>query len=426
MKQPTVPNYLAPQTPQQIKKTATTTIAAAYKPAKQDLNHQQKQAQAISDKRSADNKYYLAWLNTQEQALQAHADAANTQLVGMEQGFAQQQAQLFNGQQPGLVAGADARSGNVSNNAQSTALNQTVTQNQALNAARLGSTSQSGLETISRDQDMLGAVRLNSSAAISAADQKQLSDLQTTLSNIASARTKLFSSQAADTQKEIGRLGGIEIQKAQSNRDYQAALVAAGVKTAEIKSLMTARTAATALNQKKFDLALTKAQQAQANSDRTYQLNKGRYGLSVAKDQYEREHGLGPYRPVKGTPAHKPLTQSSQNTIYNRIDKTTGLVEQLINTYGLSPQAAYHLLQNGGYVNGPTHTTSTGKTSTSPVHFNPVGDVQILNAAYNLRSGGSGLSPGDIRALKAMGLATPEKRYSHYSNPNTPGTGYPH
>lgn len=415
-----IPNYLAPQSPQAIRRQATTSVAAAYKPAQQDLNHQEKQAKAISDKRSADNKYYLAWLDTQEQALQAHADASNTQLVGMEQGFAQQQQQLFGGQASTLAAGANARAGNVSNNAQSTAFGQSLSQNQALNTASLASKSQAGLETVGRDQSLLDAVRLNNGAFMSAAEQKQISDLQTTLSSIASARTKLGSAQAADTQKEEARLGGIEIQKAQSNRAYATALQQLTNSTVNINSEISTREANAVTARINAKTSLTRAQNTQMDADRNFKLAKQRYGLAAAKDLYERDNGLGPYRPSKGGKGAKPpLTQGSQNVIYGRIDKITGQVNQMVQTYGLTPQAAYHLLQNGGYVNGPAHTTATGKQTVSQIHINPVGDIQILNAAYNLRSGGSGLSPGDVRALKAMGLAHPGNRYSHYSNPNT-------
>lgn len=419
-----IPNYLAPLSPGAIKKQATTTIAAAYRPASQELDQQGTQAKAISDKRTADNKYYLAWLNTQEQAMQTHADAANQQLIDQENTLRTQQQGLYSTQAGSLIAAANARSGNVSSNGQSNAFNQTLTQNQITNEGLLNSAQQSSNETMTHDNDLTNAVRLNSSSFVQAGEQKQLSDLQTALTGIAQARSKLVTSEASDTIKEIARLNGIEIQKAQSNRDYGAAVAKLNLSTAETQSLIDNRAANTKLAGQRLTLDLNKAQLAQLNSDRTYKLDAAKYGAQAAKDLYERQHGLGVYKPAKGTSAKPPLTQTGQNALYKRIDAVTAQINNLITQHGYTPQQAYHAVQNGGFVGGAQHesqsTSSTGTTSTSKsqgqVKISQEGDIQILNAAFNLRAGGVGLSPGDVAALKAMGLAHPG---NHYGTPSS-------
>lgn len=419
-----IPNYLAPLSPGAIKKQATTTIAAAYRPASQELNQQATQAKAISDKRTADNKYYLAWLNTQEQAMQTHADAANQQLIDQENTLRTQQQGLYSTQAGSLIAAANARSGNVSNNDQSNAFNQSLTQNQITNEGLLNSSQQSSTETMAHDNDLTNAVRLNSSSFVQAGEQKQLSDLQTALTGIAQARSKLVTSEASDITKEIARLNGIEIQKAQSNRDFGVAAQKLGISQAETQSLIDNRAASTKIAEINAQTRLSTAQQNAMNQDRNFDLNKQKFGAAAAKDLYERNHGLGPYRPAKTTGAKPPLTQTGQNAVYARIDKVTAQINNLITQHGYTPQQAYHAVQNGGFVGGGQHesqsTSSTGSSSKSlsqgQVKIIQEGDIQILNAAFNLRQGGVGLSPGDVAALKAMGLAHPG---NHYGTPSS-------
>jgi hypothetical protein len=408
-----IPNYLAPISPQQIVKNATNTMAKAYAPQVQSLNQQQAAAQGLSDKRTADNKYYNTWLQTQMGALQAHANAADAQIQGAQSGLMAQQNALYSAQPGQLVAGADARSGNVSNNAQSSAFGQDVNANQQQNTGLLNASEQSALGTIQGNEDQRNNAQANDFNVVASQQNTQLGQLQTALTGIANNRTKLATAETGDVAKEIARLQGVEISKAQSNESFQAAeqklgLTAAtdsstiaknaATSTAALSNAATAKTNA-ATSQVRAATALSAQQQNAMNQNRDYNLNAAKFGAATAKDMYERTNSLGPYKVAAGkTP--KPLSDASQNVVYTKIDQISGTLNQLIQN-GATPQEAYHLLQNGG------STTLNGKS-----HSYTPDNIQLLNAAYNVRNGGSGLTAGDIAALKhVFGLSTPGQRY---------------
>lgn len=413
-----VQDPLAILTPQQIKAQATQTVKAAYQPVYTGLNQQSAQEQAILAKQEADNQYYMQWLNSKSTALQVQQNVVDqstqqleTQLTG--------NASAALGAQPGaLTAAATANAGNVS--AEGSAFHAGTPLGNALTA---NEGAQQGIEnaaaTRSLDQEriaegQLGASSMNAANALQAGRTAENANFNTAMKAIANAKTTDLAKETGDIEKEIARLQGVNINVASSNRSYAAAAEKLGITLANTKSEIGARAAAAQVAQQnantragQLKLNLTKAQLTQMNSDRNFKLAQQRYGLAAAKDIYEREHGLGPYRP-SASGGQKPLSTISQNTIYRRIDTITGQINQLIATYGLTPQQAYHVMQHGGYVQGAG--TSTGKPT--KIHIQPVRDgAQILNAAYNLRSGGPGLDSGDMAALKAMGLAHPLNHY---------------
>jgi len=136
----------------------------------------------------------------------------------------------------------------------------------------------------------------------------------------------------------------------------------------------------------------------QMESDRTYQLNLKRYGLAVAKDQYQRDHGLGPYKVTSssgggggggGGGAPKPLSIASQNVIKNRLYGLQKIIKEDINTY-------HHGRFNATTLGYAWHDIASGRVNGSEF------GVQMLNAAYNSLL--NGLTPGDVRALRNMGV----------------------
>jgi hypothetical protein len=155
--------------------------------------------------------------------------------------------------------------------------------------------------------------------------------------------------------------------------------------------------------------------QAKMLSDRTYQLNLKKYGQSVAKDQYQRTHGLGPYKPAGagrggggggggGAGGVKPLGTASANALANRINQIVYALNATKNKFHKGQQQgntfSYHDIASGRI-----HTPAYG------------GNAKLLNAAYNVWTG-RGLSAGDIAALQAMGLSNP-RAYFAYGTPQT-------
>lgn len=421
------PNPLAPMSQQAITAQATKTIKSSYAPQDTDLNQQETAAKALASKRTADNQYYQAWMNSQQQLLESHAQAADQQLQALGSQLQGQQQQAFAGQSQAQVAAANARAGNVSNNAQSTPLTTGIAQSQALNTASLSNAAQNAAAIQGINQSARTASEANAGNVTANLESKNQSDLQASLKSIADARTKEQQSETGDIAKEIARLQGVEIQKAENQQSYNAAAQKLGLQAAVDQANAThqanqdktaAKNAQTQAQQvanaqknadRTYNLNLTKVQLSQMNADRTYQLNVKKYNAATAKDLYERQHKLGPYKPASsGSSGNKPLGTASQNVIYNRIAKVQGELRQLV-ANGAAPKQAFHTLQNGGTVNVPTgKKDSKGNPVYRTVTYSPE-DVQILNAAYNVQEG-FGLTAGDISALKKMGLANPGSR----------------
>lgn len=433
---------LAALTPAQITGQATRTINTAYQPQYTALNQAGKQATGLSSKRAADLSQYQKWLSTQLDSIQTQNNAASQALQGQIKGISDQQSALYAGQAPALVNEANARAGNVSNNAQSNSLGEQLGANQAFTGGLTAAAEQGALRSMDVGATSLGASRANAGAYMGSLVSKNQSDLQTSLTNIANDRAKLKQAQTGDLAKEIARLGGVEIQKAQSNRDYQTAVEQLQLQGANIGSEITARTAAAttaarnattaetraAIDAKNADTAAWKANQSQANSDRSYQLDVQKYGDAVAKDKYLRDHGLGTYKPSK-TGAKAPLGQASQNAIVGKIGKIQTTLRLLINQAGQSPVDAYHKIQRGGPL-----TIGTG-TSARKITITAADDPQLLNAAYNtlgIPGTGTGLNAGDVNALLGLGLSY-DTITGHYAihaggnpaggNPLVPKTG---
>lgn len=391
-------NPLAPLSPQQIQQQAKNTVASSYKPAYQNLNQQQTQANNIAAKREADNKYYLAWLDSQGAALQAHADAANATLQGLEQQLTGNQAQQFAALPGQLIDAAGARAGNVSNEANANAFGRYLSPQLQANTQDLHGAAAGALAATGNTTDILGSARANAAAVVEAGRDKQMSDLNTALTNIANERSKLQSSETGDIAKEIARLQGVEVSKAEYNQNYATAAQKLGITLANTQSEIQARAAGT-------QIAATRAANAAMSSDRNYKLAVAKYDSATAKDIYERDHHLGPYR----VHTNAPLSPSSQNTIYGRISTVQGELRQLMSTYGYTAQKAYHELLNGSTEQLSTKDPKTGKTVFYNKKTYTPPDVKILNAAYNLTTG-FGLTKGDIAALEKMGLSNPGSR----------------
>lgn len=395
-------NPLDPLTAKQIVNQARKTISAAYSSSYKDLGQQGKLAAGVADKRAADDKYYQTWLDTQGQALQAHADAADVALNASMGKLGAAQSALYSGQSPALAAGANAREGNVSANANSGAFGGDLAQNQQANMGLLSNEQQFAQNSMNNNKGLVGAALANDSAYMSAIRSKQMSELDTAMTTIANSRTKLNAAKTGDIAKEITRLQGIEISKAQSNRDYAAAAQKLGLATAETQSLIANRAAGTKISAINAQTSATRALNSQMNADRNYQLNVSKYNDATAKDIYQREHNLGTYKVAKtSSTGAKPLSSTSQNVIYNRISTLGGEMNQLV-AAGYSASEAYHMISRGGTYNVSGHSRT----------YAPGGAKDgTLNAAYNVYVQKQGLSPGDLKALQKLGLTDPGKRY---------------
>lgn len=400
-----VVSYLNPMTAKQIQKQATKTIRAAYAPEFQDLNQQTNQANSLAEKRTADNQYYLNWLNQQQTALKASSDASNQSIQNMENSLYGDQTRDFASQSPNLVDAANARAGNVSNNAQAAPLTTGLGDEQANENAALAATTASGLGQQQLGQNMLAATGANNAASIGDLERENVGSLQKTLTSIAAARSKLGTAEPGDIQKEIARLQGVEVQKAQ----YRSNLALTGQKlnldAANINSEINTRNAQVKISAANAQTSrmnaltsISRAQQTAMNENRQFKLDSAKFDQLTAKDLYERQHGLGPYKPGSSTASktindhgatvNKPLGQASQNVIFSKVNEYANALRVLRDQHGMSTDQAWHFIASGGHVKG----LSTGSV-----------DTNLLTVAQSVVFGG-GLDRGDINILHSLGV----------------------
>lgn len=440
--------WLADLTPAQLKKQAVTTISAAYKPSFGDLNSEQKQLAALNAKRAQDDTAYQNWASGQEQSILAQGTAADANFAAASSAA---NTALANAapSSAALVAQADNRQGNVSDNSTSTQLGAGGTVDQ--NTARVNATNDIGsvenLANVQNSGDLLRSDAINANSRIGDNEASQAATAQQQLTAIGTQRSKLQLSKAGDIEKEIARLQGVEIQKAQNAQQEalaeqtlgantanqqataanNAASIAASVKIAGIDAkkyfagLNNARAIAKyeQLNENQraklsSETSLTEAQQRAALSNKEYLLNVKKVGIAKASTIWKEQHpNSGSSSPHAGNPGNSPLTATEQNEDYDKINATVGTLNNLFGIYSTTPgknkgsdTAVYQALAEGKPIQIGTKTLASGKKEAVMKTY-PQVPPAILNAAFSLskwRQGKGGLTPAEIAKLRSIGL----------------------
>lgn len=207
-----IPKPLRPLTNKRLRRQAAVTIKKSYRPAFSELNTEATTMQNLSAKRSADNAFYLDWLNTKTDQHNA-AQAASLAAAGaQQQGIATQAAQDYNNLRDKLVK--EASPGAVTNPNQQAAFNVTPEAQRGISMVA----NEREKFAASRDRSIASGAAMKSSnfATMAAMQASNQSDLFKAMSEISGARKKLIFSRAADTSKEAARLLDREITKAQA------------------------------------------------------------------------------------------------------------------------------------------------------------------------------------------------------------------
>lgn len=434
-------NALTPLTMQQIRRQAQKTVNAGYKSSYTQLGQQDTQAQNLYAKQQADNQYFQQWLDSKTAALQQQQNQVDGSTNALEQQLTGNTQAAFANQQQDLTQQANAREGNISNNAESTPLTTGIAQNQTNQNLFDQAAGTQNLQEERATNAFTNATALNDTAYVQTGRQTQLQNLNAALTGDANTRTTLSQKKAGDLQTAITNLQAQNATIAQNNRAFAAAQQAAGLSaantlseikdrqdTAHNRDLTTQNTITHDQNLDKLSLArlresLSHQQQEAMAQNRTYQLDLAKFGAQQATARYEKAHGLGVYNPHSGTSSSRgSLTLSEQNTIYQKISGMVGAYHQLISA-GHTPQQAYQLMKNGYTIGAHQVIPAHGKPYTvGGDHIPPIGDVRLLNAAYSVGRVGS-LDPGDVAALKGMGLAHPGKRYGVHKPVKNPARG---
>lgn len=398
-------NPLAPLSPGQIKSQATSTISAAYKPVFTDINNQRNAANALDAKRAADETAYNAWLTSQSAALQANSQ---TLMGNLEQANSALHTNLSDSISK-IVANSAASMAPTSANGQLvSALSKNDLNNDALRGQLSNTRGAIGASA-------LAATTMNTYARQAQVRSQQVADLNNTLTSLANAQSKARAAEAGDTAKEIARLQGVEISKAQAAQNFAAATQKLGLtKAVDI---------ANATHQHNQDVtAAANAKTAAGRLDLAKTLGASTIALNAARANDANAQAARAQAAAQGK---KTATDVQTADVYNAIEATRGEISRLTNQ-GLTAQQAYHAIQQGGYnkLETTTHpatksrkaytTQKTVWVSTSRVPSTVANLNTILNAAYNLQTIG-GINTNDLAALNSAGIYGVRGRYAVHS-----------
>lgn len=369
------PSALEGQTQKEIARQARKTVRSAYKPTLKDISQQEKDANAFSQKRAIDNKYYLDWLNTQSAQLDAHAAAADATVRDQQaaiQGNAEQ-AMLAMRQQ--LMDQGNATAGNVSNEAEANAFNVTpeavhaiggLVNERALSEKMMGTNAQ-----------QQGIADKSNFALIAGSEANRQADLMQKLSDLGDERTKARLEQAGAQQAEVARLLTQEIDKAKAKVDMR-----------NMAASQALANRAQNLEQKKyrFDVRSTFRDQQATNEDTRHD----NHAQDAAQAETERHNQATEALTKKGIVAdQQKAADASAADAKKQSQETTANIESGI-TY----------IKTAKGLKGESVRSLTQKLTNHGM------DPLLASAAAQLATDGK-LSPATIQKLKSIGYVIP-------------------
>lgn len=390
-------NWTQPLSPKQVVQQANALVTQAYQPATSELNLEESQQNGILAKQVADNQYYQNWLDAKSAALQANEAQVNSATNALESQLTSDQAGGFGAQSANLTAAANDRAGNVSNNAASfapggSALGAELGSTRQGLENELGAAAKQSLAVENTSSNALGAAIANTGAVVASGQAKEQGAFNTQMMKIAQSRAALGAKEGADLTSEIAKLQGVQISLAENDRNYATATAKLGITAANTSSEIANRAANTKLAAGRLSVERGRLHETitedQIRNDQTGE----KIALQAANTS--SEIALRNAQIWKDThPQAKGISQTAVNTITNSIRKAAGEMNGLIGQQGLTPQQAYAAMLQGGYQAGKKW-----------IHVTAITNQSLLNAAFHVRSGGSGLTPGDLKYLTQLGL----------------------
>ena len=195
-----------------------------------------------------------------------------------------------------------------------------------------------------------------------------------------------------------------------SEREYSMGIQALGLQGAQAAADAAGDRADRRLRARQFSIET-------AMKDANFQLDLQKFGLDAARDNYQRSHGLGPYRAGARSGA-RPLNRDQVNAAFADIDAARTAVDQL-RRQGLGTGAIRQALANGYY---PLYgKDANGRRTMRTLSVPRVGDRVLVNAAMDLAVLGH-LSPANVRALHRFGLKI-RGRYRYLKGHQQPAGG---
>jgi hypothetical protein len=279
------PDALKARTRSGIAAEASKTMSEAYKPVEAELTQEESRVKSIDDKRKRDNQYYLDWLTARTAERNTHAAAADQKLIDTSKQIQDETAAQHAQARDQLMQGAAATPGNVSNPQQSTALNDKSEEKRGIDL--VANARQDTANTVASSQKRQAADQAINFAQIAASESRRFSDTANRLKDVADGRTKAALSKGADTAKEISRLLDVEIDKANSNREFDAALEKLGIQSDAVDQRADAAKLSSSDKAKARALQSRIANRTAGQRDKEIELKAG--NLDVA--WYRAKHG---------------------------------------------------------------------------------------------------------------------------------------
>jgi hypothetical protein len=251
-----LPPALRPLTQQGIARQARRTTRSAYAREFADLSQQEQRIRAISSKRATDNMAYARWLQEQQSAMQLKGKAADDMLLSHQEQMHKDLQSTFEQLQAGALARQGAQPGNVSNPGDSRALD--LSPERKREEERLAAQRQQTQDSIGSGQKTSQTLAAVAQMFMAAQDQKRQSDEFGAVKEIGDERERLRLQRSSDTEREIARLIEQEIVKAQSNREFDAAVQKLGLDARELQFDMKEKNRRFGLDRAKFKHQMSK------------------------------------------------------------------------------------------------------------------------------------------------------------------------
>ena len=350
----------------------------------QQIAANNRQAQAATDRVGG---FYNQFGQQAQQAVgqqRSIADATNSTLANIAGDTQRQIGQAGQAQQQGMqgLASTGLDGGSLARLSSEIAAQQGNAAQQGQAYRSFGAAQGGNWQGLTAGEQGVGASRAtdalqqlsNAFAQANAAPEQKIADLQASRGDLQA--------------KNIGALRD-------SERNYGISTATLGLNTQKLAETTANDTANRQLSAQKFNIDT-------AMKDRQFQLDTQKYGQTVARDNYQRAHGLGPYKPAaasRGT-GTKGLTTTQMNNAFGQIDQARSAINAIRQQVpSMTTQQVRQALTNGyfiGNVNGRPTRLSVPK-------INGGGYGNFANSAMDLAYNGY-LSPANVNALHQSGL----------------------
>jgi len=383
-------NPLAPIPAKVLRNQAASLMRTLYKPGFEQLSNEEKRVNSISEKRKADNSYYLNWLTKQSELLGAHDEAARQQVLAAGQQAQSEVAKGWEDLHSQLMQGASQEAGTVSNPEENAA---TAT------ALLAGANKSSGDISEQRNStaDQLGTLQTGAAlgsaenfAQIAAQEAKRKSDQNEALTGVRNSRTQLRGERAGEAAKFYQQSLDKEIEKAQARASIAASEATAAIEAKRFGlDVSKAKREGEEFNferqnkNRKFGLETKEQEWKELTGKQKQQIEEGKLTVAEAEEQNKRKHLE---HEGQRTPAEKAKSHEKQRAKNQQINAN---IETTVQTLHQSPKLRQLVTTNPAKVKEILH---------NKYGYNPLA-IQVAVELYL----GHEISQSTRRALESVG-----------------------